>query len=341
MKLRPIFKQRIWGADHLRTLFQKDLPAETPIGESWELADLPEDTSTIAEGYQAGRTLRWVLDHFGSELGFSRGQRAFPFGLLIKFLDARDDLSVQVHPDADACNLFPGARLKTECWYVLHAEANARIYRGLRPGVGRQQLETALTDGNLADLIKVHPARRGDFHYLPAGTIHALGAGVIVAEIQTPSDTTYRLYDWDRLDASGKGRQLHIPEALASIHYTDTAPVDTGKTSDNPPADGPSRQFWKGLERRNFRIRTLLDMEYFSVAKLTTTTAETLDVSCDRPFVVISLSSEGCIGTDRQDRQTAAFRPGDTLLVPRMERGFWRITGPGECLLACLGPLVA
>jgi mannose-6-phosphate isomerase class I len=228
-KFKPIFKERIWGSDRLKTLFGKDLPPHTKIGESWELADLPDDCSQITDGPWNGMTLRQLLTVHGQEFGFTPDQCRPPFGLLIKFLDANDVLSVQVHPDADACKLFPDARLKTECWYVLAAEPGSVIYRGLKPGIDRKQVENAVKVGNLQDLMMLYPAKAGDFHYLPAGTVHALGAGVVVAEIQTPSDTTYRLYDWNRRDAHGNSRELHIEQALASIHYPDVGATSCGR----------------------------------------------------------------------------------------------------------------
>ncbi|MBN2210943.1 MAG: hypothetical protein JW709_06065, partial [Sedimentisphaerales bacterium] len=145
VKLQPIYKERIWGGDGLARLYGKNLPKGQKIGESWELADLPEGQSFVANGDFAGLTMRQLFTNHGWELGFNNEQIQPPFGLLIKFLDAQDDLSVQVHPDAQACKKFSGARLKTECWYVLNAKPGSCIYKGLRPGVTRDQFAQAIT----------------------------------------------------------------------------------------------------------------------------------------------------------------------------------------------------
>jgi len=336
VKFKPIFKERIWGSDRLKTLFSKDLPANAKIGESWELADLPNDCSQINDGPWHGMTLRQLLDENGQQFGFTAEQCRFPFGLLIKLLDANDVLSVQVHPDAEACKLFPEARLKTECWYVLAAEPESVIYRGLKTGIGREQVENAVRDGNLQDLMVVYPAMAGDFHYLPAGTIHALGAGVVVAEIQTPSDTTYRLYDWNRRDDQGRGRQLHIEQALAGIHYTD----GKHRTEEKPVPDPPikfAKQFLQKFGGQIGNNSILLDCPYFSVSLLNIYDTKQFDFLLARPVVLISLSCNGSVTNQAAADYTCHFQSGDTILIPNMT-GILDITKPGQCLLTCLGP---
>ncbi|MCH9022838.1 MAG: class I mannose-6-phosphate isomerase [Planctomycetes bacterium] len=224
IRFNPIFKERIWGSDRLSSVFGKDLPAGKLIGESWEFVDLADDSNIAANGPLAGQSIGEIIPKHGESIGFTKEQCRHPFGLLIKFLDAADVLSVQVHPDRQACLTLPHARMKTECWVVVHAEADSVIYRGLKDGVGQADLEEALKAGSVDQLLRVYSAKKGDFHFLPAGTVHAIGAGLIIAEIQTPSDTTYRLFDWNRRDAAGNSRQLHIQEALVSTHFTDTPP---------------------------------------------------------------------------------------------------------------------
>jgi mannose-6-phosphate isomerase len=340
VKFKPIFKERIWGSDRLKTLFGKDLPADTKIGESWELADLPDDCSQIADGPRKGMNLRQLLEEIGQPFGFTDQQRRFPFGLLIKFLDANDVLSVQVHPDADACKLVPEARLKTECWYVLAAENGSVIYRGLKPGIGREQVENAVKDGILQDLMVVYPANTGDFHYLPAGTIHALGAGVVVAEIQTPSDTTYRLYDWNRLDAQGCSRELHIEQALSSIHYTDEIQADKAPHPPIEPTTPPPTAFAAEFDSKISNLDILLNCPFFSVGVLNNKDRIQAGFELSQPMVLISLSCTGSVTNQKAADYTCHFQPGDTILMPKMT-GSLEIIEPGQCLLTHLGAIVS
>lgn len=237
---RPIFKEKVWGGRALASL-GKALPPGN-IGESWELADLDSTSasgagggaehSLIANGPLAGRSLRDAMHLWRQDLlGLTRSAGAFP--LLIKFLDAREHLSVQVHPSPDFARQNPAAALKTECWYVLSAQRvdgrDPVIFKGLRPGVTREGLEQAVRDGRVPDVLQPWPAIVGECHNLPSGTIHALGAGVVVAEVQTPSDTTFRVYDWVR-EYARPPRALHIRETLACTLAQDPPPVTRFRT---------------------------------------------------------------------------------------------------------------
>jgi mannose-6-phosphate isomerase len=219
--LEPILKPKVWGGRRLAQ-FGKPLPeGDEPIGESWELADLASTSvdggggggahSVIASGTMAGRTVREVAIELGEALlGNARLTPDDGFPLLVKYLDARTNLSVQVHPSAAFANAHPGCHLKTESWYVVAAEPGAVIYAGVHDGVDRAAFRKAVEAGRVEDVLQHVPARVGEIHHLESGTVHALGAGVLVAEVQTPSDTTFRLHDWGRT-----GRTLHIAEALA------------------------------------------------------------------------------------------------------------------------------
>lgn len=222
LKTVPIFKPRIWGGRKLKAVFDKDLPTDAKIGESWELADLPQDKSTIANGQFAGQILASLVEQYPQAIA---GIRDFPkpFPLLVKLLDAQDVLSVQVHPDPQTCRRMGQGNPKTECWYVIDAEPGAVIYKGLKRAVTKEEFAEAIKNGTTADLLAKVPVQPGECHFLPAGTAHAIGAGLLIAEIQTPSDTTYRLFDWNRTDDAGRPRPLHIDEALESIHFDVTA----------------------------------------------------------------------------------------------------------------------
>ena len=215
LTFQPILQHRVWGGSILASRFHKPpLPQDQPTGESWEICDLESAVSTVSGGPLHGRPLDQLLQQASDQLlGTAKPfQNRFP--LLIKFLDARENLSVQVHPSdayARKANL-PDVRVKHEAWYILHAEPDAGIYVDLRPQTTLDDLRQALRDNSTASLLQFHPVAPGQCYYLPSGTLHALGAGVVVAEVQTPSDTTFRLYDWGR-----RGRELHIQQALDSI----------------------------------------------------------------------------------------------------------------------------
>lgn len=224
----PILFEKVWGGRRLER-FGKRLPEGKSIGESWELADLGATSSSgaggaaarsvIANGPLAGKTLHEAMDLWRRDLlGDAKPSASGGFPLLVKFLDARENLSVQVHPSAAFAASNRGANLKTECWYILAADAvDGRppvIYKGVKPGVTRESFEGHIRDGSVVDDLIVVAAVPGECHNLPSGTVHALGAGVLVAEIQTPSDTTFRVYDWGRT-----GRELHIREALECIDF--------------------------------------------------------------------------------------------------------------------------
>jgi mannose-6-phosphate isomerase len=219
LTFKPILKSRIWGGQRLQQVFNKPLPPRENIGESWELADLPQDKSIIANGAWAGRSLGEILAQHGPDITGATGLEG-PFPLLIKFLDAQDALSVQVHPDAETCRRTGKGAPKTECWYIIQADPDAYIYKGLKPGTTRATFTQAIDNGSVEDLLQKIPVEAGECHYLPSGTAHAIGPGLLIAEIQQPSDTTYRVFDFNRLGTDGKPRELHVADALESIHFS-------------------------------------------------------------------------------------------------------------------------
>lgn len=219
----PRLKERVWGGRRLQELYGKPLTGDAPIGESWELSDRPGDASVIANGPLAGRDLRWLMEQHGSNL---LGRTIHPgerFPLLIKILDARQTLSLQVHPPAEKARAL-GGEPKTEMWYVAAADPGAELYVGLRKGVTREEFEARLSPGTVADCFHRIPVREGDAMFLPSGRVHALGGGLVIFEIQQNSDTTYRVFDWNRVGLDGKQRELHVPQSLASIDFSDFEP---------------------------------------------------------------------------------------------------------------------
>jgi len=223
LTFRPIFKERIWGGRNLATLHGKALPPERRIGESWEISDRPGDESVIARGPLQGKTLHWLMELCPAELLGPRRKMPPRFPLLIKIIDARETLSLQVHPPPDKAAQL-GGEPKTEMWYVVQAGPGAEFFAGLKKGVSRAEFETKLSRQTIAECFHRIPVKPGDALFLPSGRVHALGAGTVIFEIQQNSDTTYRVFDWNRLDEHGKGRPLHVEQSLASIDFADIEP---------------------------------------------------------------------------------------------------------------------
>src|SRR5687768_11697072 len=235
LKFNPRFVEKLWGGRKIETVLGKKLPPGKQIGESWELYDFPPGvcdnsgkwvSAEVANGPLAGQTLHQVVEEYGEALLGNVApvgpEKQFP--ILIKFLDAREDLSVQVHPDEAYAAANEGAHLKTEAWYVLEADPGSRIYKGLRPGTTRGSFQRAIEQGRCEESLTAIPSKPGDCYFLPSGTVHALGAGILVAEVQTPSDTTFRVYDFNRVDATtGKPRTLHVEQALDCIDFSGAA----------------------------------------------------------------------------------------------------------------------
>lgn len=218
----PIFMERVWGGRRLQQFYGKRLPAGARIGESWEVVDRAEAQSVVANGPYHGRTLHdlWLQERaeiFGNVPDSAR------FPLLIKLLDAQEKLSLQVHPPADLAAEL-GGETKTEFWYIAEAAPAAELYVGLQKGSSRARLEKALEMKTIEEHAHAISVRAGDAMFLPAGRLHAIGAGNVIVEIMENSDTTYRVFDWNRRDGNGQPRELHIEQALRSINFADHEP---------------------------------------------------------------------------------------------------------------------
>ncbi len=299
LTFEPLLKHRVWGGRALESL-GKRLPPGEIIGESWEIADLPDSVqdgrSIIANGPLAGLSLRSAISRLGAGI---MGRRlltpAGGFPLLIKYLDAQQNLSVQVHPDKSYVLSHPEAHLKSEAWVVVRAEPGAVIYRGLKPGLDPTVFAEHIRTGRVVDDLVAVPAVPGECHYLPSGTCHALGAGVIVAEVQTPSDTTFRVFDWGRT-----GRELHIDQALECIHFQPDPPV--GRL---PPP----------LEVDEFLTTPLCRTEYFAIDRVEIRAPTELDVvTSGEPLIWMMIS--GLAGLNGLHADALALGPGATVLFP-------------------------
>ncbi|MGH7991995.1 MAG: type I phosphomannose isomerase catalytic subunit [Limisphaerales bacterium] len=224
LTFRPIFKERVWGGREIERLYGKTLPPGAPIGESWEISDRPGDASVITNGPLAGKDLRWLMEHHATELlGDVKPATGNRFPLLCKILDAREKLSLQVHPPANTAAEL-GGEPKTEMWFIADAAPGAELYVGLKRGVTRAEFEKKIRDGTVAECFHRLTVKAGDAMFLPSGRIHAIGAGLVIFEIQQNSDTTYRVFDWNRVGLDGKPRALHVAESLASIDFNDFEP---------------------------------------------------------------------------------------------------------------------
>ena len=215
--------ERIWGGRKLAELFGKKLPPNKQIGESWEIVDRPEAQSVVSDGPLKGKTLHELWSQHRQEI-FGDVPQAPRFPLLIKLLDAQEKLSLQVHPPEKIATKL-GSEPKTECWYVASAESDAELFVGFSQPITREQFEKSLRAGSAADHVHTIHVQPGDAMFLPAGRFHAVGAGNVLVEIQQNSDTTYRVFDWNRVDQStAKPRQLHVDQALESINFNDVVP---------------------------------------------------------------------------------------------------------------------
>nr|WP_309697553.1 type I phosphomannose isomerase catalytic subunit [Armatimonas sp.] len=222
LRFMPIYQYRLWGGRRLANLLSTPLPADIPIGEAWLLSDREDHVSVVADGSRKGQTIRQLLEESPERMLGKWADSFERFPLLLKFLDAREMLSVQVHPSDSQTNYLPaGEQGKTEAWVVLKAGVGSRIYAGLKPGTTSDTLRQALTNRVLEDQLASFIPQSGDCVFLPAGTVHALGNDTVVFEVQENSDITFRLYDWDRVDhKTGQPRALQVEEALACIDFT-------------------------------------------------------------------------------------------------------------------------
>lgn len=252
MRFQPIFRRYLWGGRRLESELEKQLPPEgNDYAESWEIVDRQVDQSVVSNGELQGWTLGNLVEEYGKELlGKHHPQPQFP--LLFKFLDCQQDLSVQVHPnDEQAARLNPPDLGKTEAWVILAAEPGSRFYAGFQPGVDQASFERALLSGTVEPLLhKVEPSA-GDCVFIPAGTVHALGKGLLVAEIQQASDTTFRLFDWNRLGPDGRPRDLHLKQGLDVIDF------GRGPVNPQSPVGTIDLETEQLIECEKFRLRRI------------------------------------------------------------------------------------
>lgn len=297
LRFTPILKELIWGGRRLGTILRKQIGAGDTYAESWEISDHRNDVSRVANGPLSGLSLRELVQTRPDEVFGARARRGSQFPLLVKFLDAQQVLSVQVHPDDDLGRRLVDDNGKTEAWIVLHAEPGSLIYSGLVPGVTRDTFAAALDDGSVERLLHRFEPKPGDCVMIPAGTVHAIGAGVLLAEIQQMSDATFRVHDWGRRGTDGHPRQLHLSEALESIDFQ-AGPVDPLPTTPESILGG----FREELAR----------CSYFAIDRLTLDAPARVGTD-DRFTILLSLSGSAEI---RSRSAQAELEYGHTMLLP-------------------------
>ncbi|WP_165245342.1 type I phosphomannose isomerase catalytic subunit [Paludisphaera soli] len=315
----PILRRLVWGGRRLGTVLGKPLGDGDDYAESWEVADYHDAVSVIRLGPLAGTTLRDLVHSRPAEL-FGRGREAAQFPLLVKLLDAREPLSVQVHPDDELGRELADDRGKTEAWVVLAADPGARMYAGLKAGVAREELERAIRSGEVEPLLHAFEPKPGDCVLVEAGTVHAIGAGVLLAEVQQTSDATFRVFDWNRVDAEGKPRDLHVEQALRCIDFA-RGPVGPVAPSALVLEDGDVRE-------------PLVRCRYFELERWTIESPAEMGRD-DRFTILMVLEGEVRAPSPRGD---LTFRKGETVLLPAAVGPTMIVPVGRAVVLACQQP---
>lgn len=312
-KLKPAFKDYLWGGTRLITELGKDSELR-PLAESWELSAHTDGPSTIADGEFAGMSFREFIKCNPQSMGTAyQGENEFP--ILIKLIDAKQSLSIQVHPYEDYAQRVEHEHGKTEMWVVLDSEPGAFIYYGFEHAISKEEMRRRIEDGSLTDVLHRAPCKAGDVFFIPAGTIHAIGAGLLIAEIQQSSNATYRVFDFGRLGADGKPRELHIQKAL---DVTTTAPV-TANAAPVQVADTPE-----------YRLSTLVSCDYFTTCRLDLSGCFNTEIS-DESFTA-ALCVDGGMKL-RSGALSLELKRGETAFLPA-SCGSVSFEGNGSVLLA-------
>lgn len=311
---RPYLKTVVWGGEKIKDFKAIDTDMHN-IGESWELSGVPGHESVVDTGEDAGLSITGLIDKYGAALVGEDVYRRFgnSFPLLIKIIDARDNLSVQVHPDDELAQRRHGSMGKTEMWYVIDADYDADIISGLSTEITPDEYRRRVADNTITDVLASHKSHPGDVFFLPAGRIHAIGAGNLIAEIQQTSDITYRVYDYDRRGLDGKPRQLHVEEAVDAIDY---------KVYDNYVTD---------YDREAAGEVPLVSCRYFDVEKITVDGQLSLHHESESFVVLICISGQCTVDVDHE--AACSLSRGRTALVAASSRAI-TLTGNAVIIAA-------
>ncbi len=314
LKFTPILKDKIWGGNRLQQKYGKNPGALPNAGESWELSGYATDPSVVANGYLAGKTLPEIIELFKEQLVGKKVYERFgnQFPLLFKLIDANDDLSIQVHPNDEVAAKRHNSFGKTEMWYVLDAEEGASLIIGFQHNCTKKEYLQKLEKGEVESLLQKVPVKAGDVFFIPAGLVHAIGKGVMVAEIQESSDVTYRIFDYNRKDDKGNERELHTRQALDVIHF---------KASKNPKTE------YKPVINQEVQ---LVNCEYFTTNLLHLNSKKDFHYAYMQTFVVY-MCLEGKVEISG-GTSTVTIEKGDTVLIPASMKDF-TLTPDGEARL--------
>lgn len=299
LKFKPIFKEKIWGGNRLKSILNKRFKDGKKIGESWEISGIEGNLSVVENGFLAGNDLQEIIEVYMGDLVGERiyEQYGLEFPLLIKFIDATEVLSVQVHPDdalaAERHNTFG----KTEIWYIIHSEKNSKIISGFNHEMDKHHYLHHFNNNELQGILNYHDTRPGDVFYIPSGRIHAIGAGVLLAEIQQSSDITYRIYDWDRKDEKGNSRELHNEFALDAIDF---------KKYDNYKIN------YKSNKNQSSKI---LSTRYFQANSIVLDKKTELNYNLLDSFIIF-MCIEGEFEIEYYETERVNVKKGETVLVP-------------------------
>ena len=307
LKFSPVYQSRVWGGDQLQSVLHRKMPknAKGPIGESWEISDRDDVNSVVADGALAGVPIGELVRHYGVALLGRKGRGMKRFPLLVKLIDAGERLSLQVHPDAASCaKLGGGAEPKTEMWYIISARQGAQIFAGLKPRATRLQLTEQLGKsdcGALESQLQIYESLPRDAYYIQAGTVHAIGAGNLLLEIQQNSDTTYRLSDWNRVGLDGKPRELHIDRGMAAIDFTNrVSPRIAGSVNHT---------------RHNRKFDVITVCPFFKVSDLRLTASWCDCTRNDASFHLLT-AIDAPVGIVGHDGKSVELDAGESVLVP-------------------------
>ncbi|PLX02977.1 MAG: mannose-6-phosphate isomerase [Marinilabiliales bacterium] len=298
LKFNPIFKEKIWGGNKLQSILNKKTGNYSNVGESWELSGIQNEISVVSNGFLKGNNLQEIIEVYMGDLVGESVYKKFgvEFPLLIKLIDANDDLSIQVHPDDKTAKERHKAYGKTEMWYILEADEDALIYTGFNKKTDKKEYLEYLHNGNVAQLMNKKRAFPGDVFYIPSGRVHAIGKGVFLAEIQQTSDITYRIFDWNRKDSNGKGRELHTDLAIDVIDYNF---YDTYKThpeiEENTPNLLSECQYFT---TQIIKLSESIERDYFSIDSF-----------------VIYMCTKGSFTIEVNDESYPVYK-GETILIP-------------------------
>lgn len=299
LKFTPIFKEKLWGGEKLRTVLHKSCASFTHCGESWELSGVKNNESVVAAGELKGKSISDLIREFKEQLVGQKVYKKFheEFPLLVKFIDANEDLSIQVHPDDELAQKRHNSFGKTEMWYIMQADEGAKLIAGFNQPMSREKYLEYFESGKLTEILNQEEVKAGDTFFIPAGRVHTIGKGILLAEIQQTSDVTYRIYDFERTDAQGNQRELHVEEALDAIDYKH---YDSYKSH---------------YEDKLNEAVNLADCQYFTTNKLN------FDESLLRSYAeldsfVIYVVTEGKLQLVYNEKERMDAQKGDVLLIP-------------------------